>query len=110
MKFGRLAAVARKEFLHLLRDWRSLVTGIGIPLFMLFMFGFALSLDVDHVSTVVWDQSMTHQSRDLISRFAGSRYFSLIGFVNNYKALKQDIDKRKVMMGLVIPIGFAEKV
>jgi ABC-2 type transport system permease protein len=86
------------------------VTGIGIPLFMLFMFGFALSLDVDHVSTVVWDQSMTHQSRDLISRFAGSRYFSLIGFVNNYKALKQDIDKRKVMMGLVIPIGFAEKV
>ncbi len=110
MKIGRLSAIAKKEFLHLLRDWRSLVTGIGIPIFMLFMFGYALSLDVNHVPMVIWDQSMTPQSRDLISHFTGSRYFSLIGSISSYKELTHAIDKGTAMMGLVIPIGFAEKV
>ena len=46
---------------------------------MLLLFGYALTLDVDHVPLVVWDQSGTHASRELVSRFAGSRYFSLVG-------------------------------
>jgi ABC-2 type transport system permease protein len=67
----RITAVGRKEFLHVLRDPRSLALGILMPLIMLFLFGYALTLDVDRVPLAVWDQSQTPQSRELISRFEG---------------------------------------
>ena len=77
MNARRVTAVARKEFLHVLRDPRSLGMAIAIPMLMLMLFGYALTLDVDHVPLVVWDQSRTPDSRELVSRFAGSPYFSL---------------------------------
>jgi len=52
----------RKEFLHVFRDARSLGGAIGIPMIMLMLFGYALTLDVDNVPLVVWDQSVTEQS------------------------------------------------
>ena len=76
MNLQRVRAVARKEFLHVLRDPRSLGMAIAIPMLMLILFGYALTLDVDNVPMVVWDQSRTDASRELISRFAGSPYFS----------------------------------
>ena len=57
MKPRRVWAVARKEFLHVLRDPRSLGMAVAIPMLMLVLFGFALTVDVDHVPLIVWDQS-----------------------------------------------------
>ena len=54
------------------------------PLLMLTLFGYALTLDVDNVPMAVWDQSGTVRSRELIGRFAGSRYFAVRTYVNNY--------------------------
>ena len=81
MNARRVVAVARKESLHVLRDPRSLGMALALPVLMLLLFGYALTLDVDHVPLVVWDQSGTPASRELISRFAGSPYFSLIGLL-----------------------------
>ena len=67
----RLFAVARKEFIHVLRDWRSLVLALAIPVILIMLFGYALTLDLRKVPTVVWDQSRTQQSRDLLSLFQG---------------------------------------
>ena len=69
MNFRRVRAMARKEFLHVLRDPRSLLMAIGIPVLMLVFFGYALTLDVDNVPLIVWDSSGTPASRDLVSRF-----------------------------------------
>ncbi len=71
MNLRRVLAVARKEFLHVLRDPRSLGMAIAIPMLMLLLFGYALTLDVDNVPMVVWDQSGTPESRELVSRFDG---------------------------------------
>ena len=78
MNLRRLWAVARKEALHIRRDPRSLGLAIGIPMLMMLMFGYALTLDVDHVPLVVWDQSGTPVSRDYLAHFTGSRYFQLV--------------------------------
>ena len=59
MNLQRLAAVARKELLHLLRDWRSLFLALAIPLILILLYGYALTLDLRKVPTVVWDQSRT---------------------------------------------------
>ena len=50
----RLAAVARKEFLHVLRDWRSLTLALAIPVLLVCLFGYALTMDLNHVPTAVW--------------------------------------------------------
>ena len=75
MNFRRTRAMARKEMLHILRDPRSLVAALGQPLMMLLIFGWALSLDVDRIPTIIYDLDQTPQSRDLIKDFRGSRYF-----------------------------------
>lgn len=106
----RLTAVARKEFLHVLRDPRSLMMGIGIPMLLLFLFGYALTLDVDRVPLAVWDQAGTAQSREFISRFTGSRYFSLAASAGNYHDIEQAIDHRQALVALVIPPDFDAQV
>jgi ABC-2 type transport system permease protein len=110
MKFQRVAAVAKKEFIHVFRDPRSLGMGIAIPLLLLFLFGYALTLDVDRVPLIVWDQSQTQASRDLVSRFSGSRYFSLRGYTDNYREIERAIDSRKALIAIIIPVDFARLV
>jgi len=110
MKFQRIKAVAKKEFLHVFRDPRSLGLGIAIPLILLFLFGYALTLDVDRVPLIVWDQSHTSASRDLISRFAGSRYFALQGRADSYREIEHAIDRREALIAVIIPVDFAGRV
>jgi len=110
MNLRRVRAVARKEFLHILRDLRSLGMAIAIPMLMLILFGYALTVDVDNVPTVVWDQSGTQTSREFLSRFGGSPYFSLVGSVRDYGAIERAIDTREALVALVIPTDFAERI
>jgi ABC-2 type transport system permease protein len=110
MNLRRVGAVARKEFLHVLRDFRSLTMAILIPMMMLILFGFALTLDVDNIPMAVWDQSGTARSREYISRFSGSRYFAIRMNVDNYADVVRAIDAGRVMMGLIVPRDFAERI
>ena len=110
MKPRRVLAVARKEFIQIMRDPRSLGMAIAMPMLLLVLFGYALTLDVDHVPVVVWDQSESPASRELISRFAGSRYFSIKGYVQNYRDVEQAIDSGETLLALVVPREFAGQV
>ena len=56
MNFRRVRAIARKELLHIVRDPRSLAMALAVPLLMLLLFGYALSLDVDRIPTMIYDQ------------------------------------------------------
>ena len=110
MKGRRVWAVARKEFLHILRDPRSLGMAIVLPMLLLIIYGYALTMDLDEVPLVVWDQSETPASREFLSGFLGSRYFSLRGYVRNYRELERAIDSRQAMAALVIPTDFARRI
>jgi len=110
MNLRRLTAVARKETLHVLRDWRSLALALAIPLVLILLYGYALTLDLRLVPTVVWDQSKTYASRELLDLFAGSPYFSIRGYRDGYAGLQYDLDRGKAMIGLVIPADFATRV
>lgn len=110
MKPLRVWAIARKETIHIIRDPRSLAMGIAIPMLLLLLFGYALTLDVDNVPLVVWDQSRSQESRELVSRFDGSRYFSIRGHVRSYQELERAIDSSEALAALVIPTDFAGQV
>jgi ABC-2 type transport system permease protein len=110
MRLIRIWAVTRKEFLHVLRDVRSLGMAIAIPMMMLMLFGYALTLDVDKVPLVVWDQSGTQQSRDLIAQFTGSKYFSLRSYFDNYADIVRAIDSGRALAAMVIPRDYAQRI
>jgi ABC-2 type transport system permease protein len=110
VKVGRIWAIARKEFLHIVRDPRSLGMAIAIPMLMLVLFGYALTLDVDNVPMVVWDQSETPVSRDFISRFSGSRYFAVHGHIRSYNEMEEAIDSGRALLALVVPRDFAAAI
>ncbi len=110
MKRQRLFAVARKEFIHVSRDWRSLFLSLAIPVILIMLFGYALTLDLRKVPTVVWDQSKSLESRDLLSLFAGSPYFSMVGYHDTYKGLQLALDRGSAMIAIVVPSDFAEKI
>lgn len=107
MKFRRIRAMARKEFLHIVRDVRSLVMALLVPLFMLVLFGYALSLDVDDIPTLIVDQDRTPASRDLRARFEGTPFFSIRGVETSATLVNRKIDTGEILMTVVIPYGFA---
>jgi ABC-2 type transport system permease protein len=106
----RLMAVARKEFLHVLRDWRSLTLALAIPVLLVWLFGYALTMDLNHVPTAVWDQSRSPQSRELISLLEGSPYFDIRRTPGNYRQITAALDRRDVMVAVVIPADFAQRL
>lgn len=110
MKPLRVWAVARKEFLHILRDPRSLGMAIALPMLQMVLFGYALTLDVDRVPLGVWDQDQTPASRELVSRFLGSRYFSLGLLAQSYGELERAMDKGDALAALILPRGFSARV
>ncbi len=110
MKPYRVWAISRKEFIHILRDPRSLGMAIAIPMLLLLLFGYALSLDVDNVPTVVWDQSRSKESRAFISLLQGSRYFSVQEYVTGYPEIEAALDSGTALIALVLPERFAGRI
>jgi ABC-2 type transport system permease protein len=106
----RTLAVARKELRHITRDSRSLAMALAVPLVMLLLFGYALTLDVDHVPTLIYDQDQSAKSRELIAKFQGSRYFEIRGFVDNYGAIEDQINKNRILVGVAIPKDYGRRL
>lgn len=106
----RTKAIALKELRHIVRDKRSLGMALAVPLMMILLFGFALSLDVDRVPTLIYDSDRTQASRELIERFRGSRYFEIQGATDNYADIERAIDTGKVLMAIVIPADYSRNL
>lgn len=110
MKLRRVWAISKKEFIQIVRDFRSLAMAIAIPVLLLILFGTALTLDVDNVRLVIWDQDKSKESRDFILNFADSRYFKIVGYCDNYTQLQERIDKSEAMMAMTIPVDFSKLI
>jgi ABC-2 type transport system permease protein len=110
MNFRRTRAVARKEFLHILRDPISLVMALALPILMILLFGYALTLDVDRIPAVVYDSDQSPESRELVSRFQGSRYFNILETAADYGAIEHAINHDECVLGIVIPIDYTRNL
>jgi len=103
-----IQAIARKEYFHLIRDFRSLYLAFVIPLLLILLFGYALSLDVDNIGTVVVDHDQTRESRDFIRKLNASVYFDVIGYLSDTAAVVRHIDQNRAILGIIIPPGWTE--
>ncbi len=110
MNLIRIKAIIRKEFIQIFRDYRSLWMALAIPVILLTLFGYALTLDVDHVPLVIWNQDPSSISRNFILNFNNSRYFKILGYSDNYRKIEEEIDKNNALMALVIPKDFSHLI
>ena len=106
MTYRRTRAIFIKELHHITRDSRSLALALAMPFMMLLLYGYALSLDVDHIPTLIYDQDGTAISREMTRQFQGSRYFDIRGFADSYAPIERAIDKNEILIGIVIPTRF----
>jgi ABC-2 type transport system permease protein len=108
MRFRRTKAIAIKEVLHILRDPRSLIAALGLPVLLLALFGYALSMDVDRISTAIYDEDQSSASQDLMQMFRGSRYFTVVD-AQSYEDIEQLVLRDEILLGVVIPTDYATK-
>lgn len=107
---SKIKAVTRKEFYHIIRDFRSLYLAFAIPLLLILLFGYALSLDVDNVETVIVDQDHTALSRDFIRRVDASAYFHVGAVVQGTREVNEFLDHGRTTLAVVIPPGWTAKL
>ena len=110
MNLRKIAAITRKEFYHLIRDYRSLYLAFAIPLILILLFGYALSLDVEDVRTVVVDYDGTRESRDLVRRLDASPYFQVVAHLKNSAEAADWLDHGWTTLALVIPPDWTRNI
>lgn len=108
--FGRLKALVVKEFIQVLRDKLTLAIIIFMPVAQLLIFGFAINTDVKHLTTAVFDQSHTQESREIINAFTSSQYFDIVVSAKNIQEVNHSVESGKTKVGIVIPPDYAEKL
>ena len=108
MDYRKIQAVARKEYYHLIRDFRSLYLAFVIPFLLILMFGYALSLDVEDINTVVVDHDQTPDSRDFVRRLNASAYFNVIAYLPDVAAAVDYLDRNLAVLAVVIPPDLSE--
>ena len=106
----RILTVTRKEFIHIKRDKPSLIISFMMPIMMLLIFGFAVNTDVNSVDFAVYDASNTATSRDIISSFSNSYYFSQSHSASSVIGIENLIKSGEIKVGLIIPYDFERKV
>jgi ABC-2 type transport system permease protein len=106
----RIKALIRKEIYHLIRDYRSLYLAFAVPLLLIILFGYALSLDVDNVETIVVDYDKSELSRDFIGKLDASAYFHVSERLPQTKDAIDYLDHDRTKVAIVIPPNFMKSI
>jgi len=103
-------AFIRKEFWHVLRDTRSLIILLGLPVMMMLLFGFALSNEVKNSNIGILDLSHDESTMLLANRFDQSRYFSVTQKLSRESEIGEAFRKNELRMVIIFPPNFQENL
>ncbi len=106
LSFGRLGAIARKEWLQLRRDPRSMGLAFGLPMVLLLFFGYAITWDIKDIRLAVVNQDPGQLSRELLQAFEGSGYFRVTERLASPGRIDKELIHGHITGALVIPPTF----
>jgi len=106
----RLTSLVRKEFIQILRDPRTLVLVMVIPVMQLFLLGYAATNDVRNVPLAVFNQDRGPASRDLLDAYRAADYFLLAYDVYSEDTLHELIESGQARAGIIIPPDYSQRV
>ena len=99
----RYLAIVSKEFIHIVRDRRTLALSFVMPIVLLLLLGYAANTDVRNVSLAVFDQDRSPASRALIDAFRAGGYFRLDYYVGSEDEIAELIGRGDARAGMIIP-------
>jgi ABC-2 type transport system permease protein len=99
-----------KELRHIIRDPRTLAILLALPIFLLIMFGYAISLDVKRIGLAVYDGDRSALSRGLVDDFTRTEYFTLRGYLDRPGRADALLFGEQAKIVLIIPPDFSEKL
>ncbi len=102
----QLLAFVRKELTQVRRDRRMLPIVIVAPVIQLLILGYAVSLDVKNIPTVVVDLDNSSNSRELLTAIFNSGYFMEVGRAKTMSMVDQYLDSGRASVALIIPASF----
>ena len=105
---SRILPIMRKEFLHIIRDPRTLGIMLVIPLVEMLLFGYAVTTDVKHLPMAVLDQDRSAQSRELVEAYRVSTVFDISYHVSSEADLTRLIDSGDARAALIIGPGYGD--
>ena len=97
----------RKEFIHILRDRRSMLILFGMPVIQIILFGFALTNELKNAKFAVLDYAQDADSRALIQKIDASRYFAYTKALHSFAEIEQSLKKNEVKWVMVFPKNFS---
>jgi ABC-2 type transport system permease protein len=103
----RLFAILRKEFIHILRDWRSLLIVIFMPVAMIILYGYAITLEMRNIRFAVIDEAGTPESREVLRAFSENRFFLPVTADLHRGDIEEMFLSREAAMVLIIPADFS---
>ncbi len=106
----RIFALIYKEFIQIRRDRRMLAVVLVAPVLQLIFLGYAANMDVKVIETAIWDNDKSQTSRNFLNSLSASGYFKLDYTVENYNEINELINRGKILVAIVIPTKFEEKV
>jgi len=106
----RIINLIKKEFIQILRDKSLLPIVIIMPVFQLFLFGYALSQDVRNLPVAVIDHDKSRESRELYGKIDATSTFNVLYYFDDVDEGKAMMDRGEASMILVIPPDFSAEV
>jgi ABC-2 type transport system permease protein len=107
---NRILAIARKEFIHIMRDPRLLGMILMMPLLQLFLYSYALSFDIKHLPTAVLDFDQTTMSRQYVNALEQSNYFTVNKRLSSYADVDKSFESNADRVVVVIAAGFGDEL
>ncbi|MFH1034523.1 MAG: ABC transporter permease [Pseudomonadota bacterium] len=110
MNLRRIVALAYKEWREILRDRLFFALAFVVPASLMLVFGYGLTLDVEHIPFAVVDHDKSAMSRDYLHRFIDSRYFNYKGDVASERQLAPLLAEGRIRLAIVVPPRFQESL
>ncbi|MBK9227715.1 MAG: ABC transporter permease [Ignavibacteria bacterium] len=107
---NRILAITKKETREILRDKRSLLIIFVLPVFLLIMFGYAVTLDIDEIKLGVLDNDRSPLSREFISTINSSEYFTIVSEIESDSEVNTLLNRGKIQCAVIIPSGFQKDI
>ena len=110
MRVARVLAVAKKEGIQIRRDPLSMAMAFLLPLILLFIFGYAITMDIKNLKTVVCDLDKSEMSRRFVRDLTASGYFTIVNPSVDYQGIERYLDSGVAKIAVTIPRDFSENI
>lgn len=106
----QLITFIQKEFHHILRDTRSMLVLIGLPIVQLLIFGFAITTEVRNANIAILDNSKDEITQNIISKIESSQYFDIDRSISSNDQIEEAFKSGKIKLAIVFQPDFQNEL